>query len=108
MDEPRITTITNLQVESAPYQTLVRRDSFGARINGEESGASGKRKYEEFFVGTAQQFKDQVPNQSLLLEHPKRLQPVCDLYTVTLPSDLSSDRFPDHVDLQCAAPLSLL
>jgi hypothetical protein len=49
MDGPRITTITNLQVESAPYQTLVRRDSFGARINGEESGASGKRKYEEFF-----------------------------------------------------------
>jgi hypothetical protein len=31
------------------------------KINGEESGSSGKRKYEEFFVGTAQQFKDQVP-----------------------------------------------
>ena len=31
------------------------------KIDGEESGASGKRKYEEFFVGTAQQFKDQVP-----------------------------------------------
>ncbi len=31
------------------------------KINGEESGASGKRKYEEFFVGTAQQFRDQVP-----------------------------------------------
>lgn len=31
------------------------------KINGEESGASGKRKYEEFFVGTAQQFKDEVP-----------------------------------------------
>lgn len=29
------------------------------KINGEESGASGKRKYEEFFVGTEQQFKDQ-------------------------------------------------
>jgi hypothetical protein len=29
------------------------------RINGEAAGASGKRKYEEFFVGTAQQFKNQ-------------------------------------------------
>jgi hypothetical protein len=29
------------------------------RINGEASGTSGKRKYEEFFVGTAQQFKKQ-------------------------------------------------
>jgi len=32
-------------------------------INGEESGASGKRKYEDFFVGTAQQFKDQVKKE---------------------------------------------
>ena len=30
------------------------------RINGEASGAEGKRKYEEFFVGTAQQFKNQA------------------------------------------------
>jgi hypothetical protein len=30
------------------------------RINGEASGAAGKRKYEEFFVGTAQQFKNQA------------------------------------------------
>ncbi|MFZ0417627.1 MAG: hypothetical protein WAM04_05960 [Candidatus Sulfotelmatobacter sp.] len=30
------------------------------KINGEASGASGKRKYEEFFVGTAQQFKTQA------------------------------------------------
>ena len=30
------------------------------KINGEESGASGKRKYEEFFVGTEQQFRGQV------------------------------------------------
>jgi hypothetical protein len=29
------------------------------KINGEESGATGERKYEEFFVGTEQQFKDQ-------------------------------------------------
>lgn len=29
-------------------------------INGESSGSSGKRTYEEFFVGTQQQFKDQV------------------------------------------------
>lgn len=28
------------------------------KINGEESGVSGKRKYEEFFVGNAQQFKN--------------------------------------------------
>ena len=28
------------------------------KINGEESGPGGKRKYEEFFVGTEQQFKD--------------------------------------------------
>jgi hypothetical protein len=30
------------------------------KINGEESGAKGKRKYEEFFVGDAQHFKIQV------------------------------------------------
>jgi hypothetical protein len=30
------------------------------KINGEESGVSGKRKYEAFFVGNAQQFKDQA------------------------------------------------
>jgi len=30
------------------------------KINGEASGPSGKRKYEEFFVGTQQQFKDQI------------------------------------------------
>jgi hypothetical protein len=30
------------------------------KINGEASGGSGKRKYEEFFVGTAQQFKNQT------------------------------------------------
>ena len=30
------------------------------KINGEASGALGKRKYEEFFVGTAQQFKNQA------------------------------------------------
>jgi len=29
------------------------------KINGEAAGVSGKRKYEEFFVGTQQQFKDQ-------------------------------------------------
>lgn len=31
------------------------------KINGEGSGASGKRKYEELFVGTAEQFKNQAP-----------------------------------------------
>ncbi len=30
------------------------------KINGEESSHSGTRKYEEFFVGTQQQFKDQA------------------------------------------------
>ena len=30
------------------------------KINGEASGASGKRKYEKFFVGTQQQFKGQI------------------------------------------------
>ncbi len=30
------------------------------KLNAEESSASGKRKYEEFFVGTEQQFKDQA------------------------------------------------
>ena len=29
------------------------------KINGEATGSSGKRKYEEFFVGTQQQFKNQ-------------------------------------------------
>ena len=29
------------------------------KINGEESGSQGKRKYEEFFVGTEQQFREQ-------------------------------------------------
>jgi hypothetical protein len=29
------------------------------KLNGETAGASGKRKYEEFFVGTAEQFKNQ-------------------------------------------------
>ncbi|MFZ0293492.1 MAG: hypothetical protein WAL52_07790 [Candidatus Sulfotelmatobacter sp.] len=29
------------------------------KLNGEAAGVSGKQKYEEFFVGTAQQFKDQ-------------------------------------------------
>jgi hypothetical protein len=31
------------------------------KINAEGSGAFGKRKYEELFVGTVQQFKNQVP-----------------------------------------------
>ncbi len=29
------------------------------KINGEETGSQGKRKYEEFFVGTEQQFREQ-------------------------------------------------
>jgi hypothetical protein len=29
------------------------------KINGESAGSSGKRKYEEFFVGTSQQYQDQ-------------------------------------------------
>jgi hypothetical protein len=34
------------------------------KINGEESAASGKSKYEEFFVGTTQQFRDQVKEEN--------------------------------------------
>ncbi len=34
-----------------------------AKLNAEESGASGKRKYEEFFVGTKQQFKTQASGE---------------------------------------------
>lgn len=30
------------------------------KINGEASGVSGKRKYEEFFVGTEEQYRDQA------------------------------------------------
>jgi hypothetical protein len=30
------------------------------KINGEETGAYGKRKYEQFFVGTEQQFRDRA------------------------------------------------
>lgn len=30
------------------------------KINGEASGASGKKKYEEFFVGTEEQYRDQM------------------------------------------------
>jgi hypothetical protein len=39
--------------DSGPAQSI------WGKINGEESGASGQRKYEELFVGTEQQFKDQ-------------------------------------------------
>jgi hypothetical protein len=35
-------------------------DSIWGKLNGEATGASGKQKYEEFFVGTAQQFKNQA------------------------------------------------
>ena len=34
------------------------------RIDGEASGAAGKRKYEEFFVGTAQQFKESAARKN--------------------------------------------
>ncbi len=34
------------------------------KINGEKAGTSGPRKYEEFFVGTAQQFKDQMNEEN--------------------------------------------
>jgi hypothetical protein len=43
------------------------------KINGEETGSSGKRKYEEFFVGSEQQYKDQIdqakPNDPLPNPH---------------------------------------
>jgi hypothetical protein len=41
------------------------------KINGEERGSSGKRKYEEFFVGNEQQYKDQI-------DHPKPEDPLPD------------------------------
>jgi hypothetical protein len=34
------------------------------KINGEASGTSGREKYEEFFVGTNQQFKEQAKNST--------------------------------------------
>ncbi len=44
------------------------------KINGEESGPGGKRKYEEFFVGTEQQFKDPanltIPGDTTRDAHP--------------------------------------
>ena len=39
------------------------------KINGEESGSQGDRKYEEFFVGTEQQFREQ-PNTPILRSRP--------------------------------------
>ena len=42
-----------------PLQDSGPEQLIWGKINGEESGASGQRKYEEFFVGTEQQFKDQ-------------------------------------------------
>src|ERR1700728_2346346 len=46
---------------------------WGKINNSEESGSSGQRRYEEFFVGTQQQFKDQAeqsrPNDSLKESH---------------------------------------
>ena len=43
-----------------PIPDSVEAALIWGRINGEASGAAGKRKYEEFFVGTAQQFKNQT------------------------------------------------
>ena len=44
------------------------------RINGEASGSAGMRKYEEFFVGTEQQYKDQAtgtkPGDAVRDAHP--------------------------------------
>jgi hypothetical protein len=59
---------------SASLQSI--RDSGPARliwgkVNGEETGTSGKRKYEEFFVGSEQQFKDQI-------DQPKPKDPLPD------------------------------
>ncbi|MGA9393184.1 MAG: hypothetical protein WBV69_22335 [Candidatus Sulfotelmatobacter sp.] len=34
------------------------------RINGEAAGVAGRQKYEEFFVGTAQQFKNQAKGKN--------------------------------------------
>lgn len=40
------------------------------KITAEESGASGKRKYEEFFVGTEKQFKDEAGSKPSLAPPP--------------------------------------
>jgi len=45
-------------VESIPDSGQARL--VWGKINGEETGSSGKRKYEEFFIGTVQQYKDQI------------------------------------------------
>jgi uncharacterized protein DUF6843 len=42
------------------------------KLNGEKAGASGTRKYEEFFVGTQQQFKDQPNKNQFNEENQKR------------------------------------
>jgi hypothetical protein len=35
------------------------------KINGEKSGSSGKRKYQQFFVGTEQQFREQAGDKGI-------------------------------------------
>ncbi len=40
--------------------------SIWGKINSEESGAQGKREYEEFFVGSEQQFREQTKEQQNL------------------------------------------
>jgi hypothetical protein len=40
------------------------------KITAEESGASGKRKYEEFFVGTEKQFRDEAGSKPSLAPSP--------------------------------------
>ena len=40
------------------------------KINGEGSGSSGKRKYQQFFVGTEQQFKEQAGENGIAPEPP--------------------------------------
>ncbi len=44
---------------SRPLPDSGSRRLIWGRINGEAVGSSGKRKYEEFFVGTSQEFQDQ-------------------------------------------------
>ena len=50
--------------ELRPLQDSGPAQLIWGKINGEESDVSGKRKYQEFFVGTEQQFKNQVKQEN--------------------------------------------
>jgi hypothetical protein len=55
----KIRTISTRARARAPFPTQARDCLIWGKINGEAAGSSGNRKYEGFFVGTLQQFKNQ-------------------------------------------------